>query len=252
MRGAGRAAAVRAFDEGGVERDDVHEHAEAEFLLQETPENFQFYGRDGWVEEQLDGVVAGLAMDIDATGEIGGELVIEPIIVGKPGVFFGDGDEVAGAGMVEAQGGLLSAVENLGDAGLRFEQGANFFFQRGVVEIYMRDLVVGNSEGFAGAAIEQFEAELIFDGEPMVLAQEAVHVDGSINRSDAVFGEEQDLHGALLEKVDQVADDGIDLPKVLRDGRVIGAEALEVVIEVRQINQAQAWGRIYFRSIWPN
>src|ERR1700745_1646059 len=59
MGGAGGAAAVRAFDEGGVERDDVHEHAEAKLLLQETPEDFQLCGRDGWVEEQFDGIVAG-------------------------------------------------------------------------------------------------------------------------------------------------------------------------------------------------
>ncbi len=30
-------ASVRAFHQGGVERDEVHEHAEAEFFLEQPP-----------------------------------------------------------------------------------------------------------------------------------------------------------------------------------------------------------------------
>lgn len=35
-----RPAAVRAFDQRGVERDHVHQHAKAESLLQQPPKDF--------------------------------------------------------------------------------------------------------------------------------------------------------------------------------------------------------------------
>ena len=60
-----------------------------------------------------------------------------------------------------------------------------------------------------------------------------------VHRRDAVLGEQQHRHLATVEELDQLADHGIDGGDILRDGRVGRPETLEVVIQVRQINQAQ-------------
>jgi len=67
---------MRAFDEGGVERDDVHEHAEPELLLEETFGDVEFGGTKLRIDEQLHRVVAGLAVDVDRASEIRSEGII--------------------------------------------------------------------------------------------------------------------------------------------------------------------------------
>ena len=65
-------------------------------------------------------------------------------------------------------------------------------------------------------------------------------MDGRVDRRDAVFGEEHDLTSRVSKKVDEVADDGVDLlagPCAMRG--CVRAEALQVVIEMRQVNQIQ-------------
>ena len=95
--------AMGSADEGGVEGDEVHEHAEPEFLLQEAPGDFQAGPGQMGVEEKFHGIITGLAMDIDATREIGRLGIVHPVIIGEPGIFVGEGYQVAGAGMVESE-----------------------------------------------------------------------------------------------------------------------------------------------------
>src|ERR1051325_8255574 len=94
IAGVGGADAVRAFHERGVEGDEVHEHAKAELFPQKFGRDLQFRKLQLRVEEQLDRIIAGLAMDVDGAGEIGRERVIEPVVVSEPGILFGEGDEV--------------------------------------------------------------------------------------------------------------------------------------------------------------
>ena len=47
-------------------------------------------------------VVAGLAVDLDAAGEVGRAVVVEPVVVGEPRARLGDRDELTGARVVEA------------------------------------------------------------------------------------------------------------------------------------------------------
>ena len=54
------------------------------------------------VEEELARVVAGLAVDVDGPGEVGGLAVVEPVGIGEPGVGLGQGDELARPRMIEA------------------------------------------------------------------------------------------------------------------------------------------------------
>jgi len=77
---------VRAFNEAGVEWDDVHQHTNPQFFLKQSPGDFQSRRFEAWIEEQLHRIVPRLAMDIDTVGEIGRKPVIHPIIVGKPTV----------------------------------------------------------------------------------------------------------------------------------------------------------------------
>src|SRR5262249_8767215 len=56
----------------------------------------------------------------------------------------------------------------------------------------------------------------------------------------AVFGQKQHLNGLAAEEINQVAHDLIDRLQVAQNRRVAWAQALETIIQVRQINQAQS------------
>ncbi len=229
--------AVGAFDEGGVEGDDVEQGAEAELLLQEKLGDLGGWKFEFGIDEEFYGVVTGFAVDVDAAGEVGGDGVVEPVVVGEPGVFFGNGDEVAAAFVGDAGGFLLLAVEDLGDAGEGGEGVADLGFDGGIVEVDVGDLVVGDGEGLAGSAVELLEAELVFDADPAALAQGTVDVDGLVYLGDAVFGKQYDLNVSAFEEVDQLADDGVDRLQVLGDVGVVGPEALEIVVEVGKVDE---------------
>ena len=65
------------------------------------------------VHQQLGGVVARLAVDLDLAAEVRGVRVVEPVVVGEPGVALGQDDELAGALVVEPGGGQRLALEDL-------------------------------------------------------------------------------------------------------------------------------------------
>ena len=88
-------------------------------MLQQAEPGLRLREPVGRVEEELGRVVAGLAVDVDAAGELGRAIVVEPVVVGEPGAGLGDDDELARALVVEAVAGLRLAVEHLVDAGQR-------------------------------------------------------------------------------------------------------------------------------------
>src|SRR5262249_24927904 len=88
-------AAMGAAYQGGIERDDVHQGAQAERALCETPRNGKFRKTNGRVEKELDWIVARLAMDLDEPGKIRSTAVVEPVIIGEPGVGTCQRDELA-------------------------------------------------------------------------------------------------------------------------------------------------------------
>src|SRR6185369_11304620 len=71
-----------------------------------------------------------------------------------------------------------------------------------------------------------------------------VEMDWRIDFGDAVLGKQEDLHGLRLEKINQVADNHINALQVPREAGVFGAEPLQGVIQVGQVNQVQ--GRVKF------
>ena len=99
--------------------------------------------------------------------------------------------------------------------------------------------MVGDGEDLARASVEELESEFLFHREPALLPKDAVEVDGLVHGRDAVFGEQDDLHVALLEEEDELADEVVNEREVAGDIRVLRAEALEAVIEVREIDEVQ-------------
>ena len=93
-RGIVGQATVRALHERGVERDHVHQRAEPERAAGEAPADGELGRPDRRIEEQLDRVVSGLAMDLHHAREVRGAPVVEPIIVGEPGLRLRQGHEL--------------------------------------------------------------------------------------------------------------------------------------------------------------
>lgn len=238
-------AAVGAFDEGGIEGDDVHEHALAEGFFGELASDFELGPLDGGIKEELGGVVAAFAVDVHAAGEVGGFAVVLPVVVGEPALGIGDGDEIAAALVVEAEEVLFHLAEDLGDAGGGFEGGANGGKNALIVQVDVGDLMVGDGEGFGAAEIEGFAAEFVFDVEPALLAEDAVQVDGLLDVGDAVLGEEDDFDVPRFVEADEIADDVVDLTEVETDFLHVDADALEIVVEMGEVNEGEA-GPVFF------
>ena len=110
--------AVRALDVlGRVEADDAHHVAHAGLLAAEREAGAQLGALlVVRVHEQLGGVVARLAVDLDLPAEVRGVGVVEPVVVGEPGVALGEDDELAGALVGQAGRGQRLALEDLADA----------------------------------------------------------------------------------------------------------------------------------------
>lgn len=176
-------------------------------------------------------------MDIDAAGEVGGEPVFEPVVIGEPGILTGERDEITGAGMVEAGIAFGMGIEDLGDAWGGVEELLDGLEETRVADMDMGDLMICDGEHLGLAGIEEFASEFLLDGEPALLAEETVEVDGSGDGSDAVLAEDDDVDVALLEEREKIADEVIDATEVSGDVGVVGAEALEGVIEVGQVNE---------------
>ena len=130
------------------------------------------------IDEQLAGIVAGLAVDIDGAGVVGRERVVVPEVIGEPRVRLGDGDEIPARvrwPMPRTPG--FRGRADLVDARRVFQQRADFVADRGIVHINMGDLVIGHGEGAAAAAIECLAAEFVLEREPAFRAEQAVEVD---------------------------------------------------------------------------
>ena len=64
----------------------------------------------------------------------------------------------------------------------------------------------------------------------------AVQMNRPIRFRDTVFGKNDWLYTAHFIKLHQITHDLIDHVEIGTDGRIIRAEALEIIIQVRQIN----------------
>ena len=86
--------AVGAFHLVSVEGDDFHQGAEAQLFFQQEGGGMQHGEGKGRVKEHFRRVIAGLAVDVHAAGEVRGLGVVRPVVVGKPSVRGRHGGEV--------------------------------------------------------------------------------------------------------------------------------------------------------------
>src|SRR5262245_10733434 len=66
-------ATMRSPHQVGIERDDVHQRALAKPALRQAGTNSQSWKANGWIDEQLHGIVTRLAMDLHRACEIWGK-----------------------------------------------------------------------------------------------------------------------------------------------------------------------------------
>jgi len=103
----------------------------------------------------------------------------------------------------------------------------------------MRDLVIGERERIGRTGIQLLAADLVAHAQPAGLAQCAIDVHRIGNLRDAVFRQGDDVRAGTLRHFDQFAADVIHELHVPGNVRMVGTEALQVVIEVRQVDECQ-------------
>ena len=152
------------------------------FLRQQAEAGLGLRERVGRVEEQLGGVVAGLAVDLDAAGEVGRPVVVEPVVVGEPRAGLGDHDELAGALVVEAVRACCSRSRTSSTPGSASSSVAGARQVGGVGDVDVGDLVVGDGERARRPRVEVLHPGLGVDLEQAGAAQGPVDVDGPVGR----------------------------------------------------------------------
>ena len=139
---------MRTPHQRGIQGNHIHQHAEAESLLQQAPGDPKLRETQSGIEKQLHRVVARLAVDIDATREVRRARIIEPVVVGEPRVFTGQRHEVAGPRMIQADRRLPSLAQHPGDTGIIGKGLANLVGLTNLRCLYLRCKAI-NSEGLA-------------------------------------------------------------------------------------------------------
>ena len=235
-----------------IERDHVEQGAEAQLLLQEPRDRPALGPEQIRVEEQLAGVVAGLAVDVDGPGEIGGQAVVEPVGIGEPGVGLGQRRR---ARRREDDPGRARAARRPPAPARRRASRRSASRTRarssGSGDVDVGKLVVADGEGPAAEGVEDL-AERARAGPRAARPRGARDSAGSAGSTStvAVLADDPDPRpdgsGGVEQRgagVVQLADQ----PGHVAAGR---AEPLGVVVEVRQVDQRQV-GPLRFAAPRP-
>ena len=99
--------------------------------------------------------------------------------------------------------------------------------------------MVDDGEGLGIEDVEREAARLRLELEPVMPAQDLVQRDGAVDGGDGVFGDDQDLDAAGFKEIGEVADELVDVAARGIAARVGRTEALQVVVEVRQVDEAE-------------
>ncbi len=141
--------------------------------------------------------------------------------------------------MVQPRLALPFPVQYRLDSVYSFEQLLDFGDTLGQPDINMGHLVVRHRECLGGARVQHLPFQLRLDPHQPRPAQHPVDVHRAAHRGDAVLGQDHDPRPVPLEVLDQLAADGVDLPQVARDGRVLRPQPLQTVVQVRKVDQRQ-------------
>ena len=99
--------------------------------------------------------------------------------------------------------------------------------------------MIRDREHPARSKIDQLPPEFLLDRQPALRTEMAVQMDRRVDPADPILREDDDLDVALREVIDQIADNRIDATKVVLDLRRVRAESLEVVVEMREVDEVQ-------------
>ena len=91
--------------------------------------------------------------------------IVEPVRVGEPGVRLGQGHEVPGPGMLQADLAALLAGEDQGDSRLLDEELADAVEVLSLADVDVGELVIADGEGPAGEGVERLAERPGPDGE---------------------------------------------------------------------------------------
>src|SRR5690606_36660903 len=138
--------AVRATHEGRVERNDIEKRPEAERFLEELPGDAAACEAKLRVEEELERIVARLAVDLDRARKVGRAAIVEPIDVVEPSLGRGDADELARPRIVEPVASFAVVVEDEVDTVHALEKPADGIDVLRVPHVDVRELMVGDGE----------------------------------------------------------------------------------------------------------
>jgi hypothetical protein len=125
--------------------------------------------------------------------------------------------------VVNAELRLSGAVENLLHAPRR---PADVRVASGLLAVFhvnVRDLVIRDGEGPAGARVEQLQTLLLADANAARFPQNAIDRDCFADGFDAVFADDDHAHALAVVVVDQISRDVVDLGDSLRDFRIARA-----------------------------
>ena len=157
------------------------------FFFASFPADLERRKADGGIDQQLRRVISRLAVDVDGPREVGRAIVIEPVVVGEPGAWFGDDNEIAAAIVRDSIRNLLRPVEHPLDSRRLLEECAHGRRLRRVIDVDVRNLMVGHRKRGAGAGVEELAAELLSNGQQAVLAKDTIEVDGPGHVGESVL-----------------------------------------------------------------
>ncbi len=182
-------------------------------------------------------------MDVDGELEGGFFVIVEPVVVEEVGVGGGAEDEGAGAGVVDVCGGEVGGVvEDFLDA-IECEEGDDGGHFSAFFEIDVGDLVIDHGEGGGLLEVdEEFSVGIFFGVEEAGFAEGEVGEDGFVDVRDAVVAGDDEVGVVGFGHGDEGGEEGVDVGEVFEDGGVVGAEALEVEIEVGDVDELEVGG----------
>src|SRR5579883_1603400 len=100
----------------------------------------------------------------------------------------------------------------------------------------MRHLMVSHGKGIACTRVKQLALKLSSHGKQAMFAQFAVQVNCSRYRDDAILRDKEDTRISRFIIVNQIATHCVQLTQIVRNALAIGAEPLEAIVQMWQID----------------
>src|SRR6266705_7149469 len=105
----------------------------------------------------------------------------------------------------------------------------------------MGNLLLGHRKSLGCTRVQQLPTEFLAHRQEAGVAQHTVDVHWAAHLGDPILGKHDDVRAILLHMLYEFAAEGIDSVYIVPDRRMVGTEALQVVIEMRQIDQGEDW-----------